>query len=100
MRKPTRSIRPRAPAAAASSNTSVTLLQVETALNRLRRRPIDFNAAADAFDLHKHQFAQLGELYRHMVSSRSYAVPLSQVPVSVRAVFRALSAPPVDGEAE
>lgn len=100
MRKPTRSNRPPLPTAAAASNSSVTMLQVETAINRLRRRPIDFNVDADAFDLRKHQIEQLCGLYRHMVSSRCYVVPLSQVPLSVRAVFRALSASPVGGEAE
>lgn len=91
MPRPSRSDQARAPAHAkeASADTQITLLQVEAAINRLRRRPLEVSTAGHAFDLHEHQRKQLEELYRDMISTRRHVVPLMQVPASARGFFHA-----------
>ncbi|QRR11796.1 DUF3717 domain-containing protein (plasmid) [Burkholderia sp. MS455] len=91
MPRPIRSDQARTPARAkeASADTPITLLQVEAAINRLRRRPPEVRTAGYAYDLHEHQRKQLEELYRRMVSSRTHVVPLMQVPASARGCFHA-----------
>jgi len=91
MARPSRSVQARAPAPAkqASADTPITLLQVEAAINRLRRRPLEVSTAGHAFDLHEHQRKLLEELYRDMISSRRHVVPLLTVPASARSLFHA-----------
>ncbi|EKS9798988.1 DUF3717 domain-containing protein [Burkholderia cepacia] len=62
----------------------VTITQLEVAINRLRRRPLDVGNYGDAFDAHETQRAHLEVLYRSMVTKRQHAVPLSAIPESAR----------------
>lgn len=78
--------------ASGSADTPVTLLQLEAALNRLRRRPLAVDSSGRAFELYERQRRLLEELYRDMVKARRHVVPLVSVPASARSALQVMPA--------
>ncbi|MFL9876656.1 hypothetical protein [Paraburkholderia megapolitana] len=80
------------PLASETKDTPVTLLQLEAALNRLRRRPLAVDSSGRAFELYERQRRLLEELYRDMVKARRHVVPLVSVPASARSALHVMQA--------
>ena len=78
---------------APKADVLITTAQVEAAIQRLRRRPIDIGPYGAALDLYDRQRQLLMALYRNLVTQRLGGVTSNEIPPEARAALQLVGSP-------